>query len=313
MEFITTRRITERYSKQRIDLFLSKEYHYLSRTEWQKEIARGKMSCNGEVITGYDKIIKTGDVITYAGRDSVEPAVDANYTVLYEDKHLLAVNKPGNLPVHPAGIFYHNTLISILQKQYQHKLYLLHRLDRETSGVIILAKNDSVASEISKDFNTVKKTYIALVHGVPEKDVFTTEVPIRFDTGSGIEHKRIAHTGAGERACTIFIRIASFNGFSLLKAVPRTGRQHQIRVHLKYEGYPIVGDKLYGCDETIFHEFIKKGPTDEIERKAGFRRSALHSRSLTLWHPMMHKKICIKAPLQDDMKALIQEKWYCNV
>jgi len=313
MEFLKTRRITERYSKQRIDHFLSKEYHYLSRTEWQQEIGRGKLSCNGEIITGYDKKLKNGDLITYDGRDSAEPAVDANYSVLYEDEHLLAVNKPGNLPVHPAGIFYHNTLLSILQKQYNHKLYLLHRLDRETSGVIILAKNVSVASEINKVFNTVGKTYIALVQGVPERDVFTTEVPLGFDTESGIEHKRIARVTNDEKACTTFVRIASFNGLSLLKAVPLTGRQHQIRVHLKYEGYPIVGDKLYGCDETVFHEFMKNGHTKDIERKTGFRRSALHSRSITFWHPIMHKKIRIKAPLLDDMRALIQEKWAGNV
>lgn len=313
MEFLTTRRVTERYSKQRIDRFLSKEYGYLSRTEWQKEIGRGKLSCNGEIIIGYDRKIKTGDLIAYAGRDAAEPDVDANYTILYEDEHLLAVNKPGNLPVHPAGIFYHNTLLSILQKQYRHKLYLLHRLDRETSGVIILAKDASVASEISKAFSTVEKSYLAFVQGVPERDVFMTEVPIGFDTGSGIEHKRIAHTDAGERACTIFIRIASFNGFSLLKAVPLTGRQHQIRVHLKYEGYPIVGDKLYGLDEAVFNEFLKNGPTEEIEQRVGFRRSALHSRSLTLWHPVMRKKIRVKAPLRDDMRELINMKWGCYV
>ncbi len=313
MEFLTTCRISERNSKQRIDLFLSRQYGYLSRSEWQKEIQRGKISYNGEILTRFDRKVRAGDQITYAGRDAAEPDVDSNYTVLYEDEYLLAVNKPGNLPVHPAGVFYHNTLLSFLQKQYHKKLYLLHRLDRETSGVIILAKDAATASEIQRNFIAVEKTYLALVHGVPEFDEFITNLPIGFDAMSGIEHKRIAHENAKEKACTKFIRLKSMHGFSLLKAVPYTGRQHQIRVHLKHAGYPIVGDKLYGRDETVFLEFIKTGPTEEIERKVGFQRCALHSRSIMFCHPAIKKMICIRAPLHDDMRKFINEQWGIDV
>ncbi len=313
MEFLTTFRITERCSKQRIDLFLSNRYCYLSRSEWQKEIQNGKISYNGEILTKYDKKIKTGDLISYAGRDAAEPDVNTNYTVLYEDEYLLAVNKPGNLPVHPAGIFYHNTLLSLLQKEHQKKLHLLHRLDRETSGVVILAKNADLASEIQRSFPAVEKTYLALVHGDPDRNEFMINMPIGLDASSGIEHKRIAHENAKESARTKFIKMKSINDLSLLKAVPYTGRQHQIRVHLHHAGYPIVGDKLYGRDETIFREFIKTGPTDEIERKLGFRRSALHSRSITFYHPALQKKICIKAPLHDDMRIYINRQWSLDV
>jgi 23S rRNA pseudouridine955/2504/2580 synthase len=313
MEFLTTYRITERNSKQRIDLFLSRQYRYLSRSEWQKEIQRGKISYNGEILTRYDRKVRAGDLISYAGRDAAEPAVDTNYTVIYEDEYLLAVNKPGNLPVHPAGIFYHNTLLSILQKQYQKKLHLLHRLDRETSGVVMLAKEAAVASEIHRSFAAVRKTYLVLVHGVPDRDEFITDLPIGFDAASGIEHKRIARENAEETACTKFLRITSSRGVTLLKALPVTGRQHQIRVHLKHAGYPIVGDKLYGRDETIFREFIKTGPTDEIERKLGFSRCALHSRSIIFYHPALEKKICLKAPLHEDMRQYINQQWSADV
>ncbi|HPL17309.1 MAG TPA: RluA family pseudouridine synthase [Spirochaetota bacterium] len=313
MEFLTTCRITERNSNRRIDLFLSREFGYLSRSEWQREILRGKISYNGGLLTKYDRKTRTGDVITYAGRDAVEPEVDATYSVIYEDDCLLAVNKPGNLPVHPAGVFYHNTLQSILQKEYDTKLHLLHRLDRETSGVIILAKNAATASAIHDTFSSVEKTYIALVHGVPEHDVFMNDMPIGFDAASGIEHKRIAHENAPEAACTKFIRIKSKNDLTLLKAVPYTGRQHQIRVHLKHAGYPIVGDKLYGRDETVFRDFIKTGPTGEIERKLGFKRCALHSRSITFYHPSLQKKICIRAPLHEDMRKYINNQWGTDV
>ncbi|HNW27442.1 MAG TPA: RluA family pseudouridine synthase [Spirochaetota bacterium] len=313
MEFLTTCRITAKNANLRIDLFLSRQFGYLSRSEWQKEIQKGKISYNGEILARYDRKTRAGDVITYAGRDAAEPEVDANYTVLYEDDCLLAVNKPGNLPVHPAGVFYHNTLQTILQKEYNMRLYLLHRLDRETSGVIILAKNAATASEIRNTFSAVEKTYLALVHGVPERDVFMNDTPIGFDIASGIEHKRSAHEHAPEAACTKFIRMQSKNDLTLLKAVPYTGRQHQIRVHLKHAGYPIVGDKLYGRDETVYLDFIKNGPTEEIERRLGFKRCALHSRSIAFYHPALQKKICIRAPLHEDMKKYINNQWGSDV
>jgi 23S rRNA pseudouridine955/2504/2580 synthase len=308
MEFLTNYRITAQYSRMRIDRFLSQRYSYLSRTEWQKEILSGKIAYNGTVLTRHDKRINPGDTIVYAGRDAAEPDIDTNYSIIYEDDYLLGINKPANLPVHPAGIFYHNTLLTLLQKRYPMKLHLLHRLDRETSGVVILAKDPRIASDIHKNFNSVEKKYLALVRGVPDNNEFMVDMPIDFDRSSELEHKRIAHEGARETACTSFISILSFNGMSLLKAVPHTGRQHQIRVHLHHAGYPIVGDKLYGGNDGLFLEFINKGLSDELVHKLGFTRSALHSRSIIFDHPALRKKICIKAPLAEDMRQFIKEK-----
>jgi RluA family pseudouridine synthase len=305
MEFLTQYRIAERYSRMRIDRFLSERYAYLSRTEWQKEIYCGKISYNGSVCTRYDKRINVGDVITYAGRDAAEPDVDGNYSIIYEDEYLLGVNKPANLPVHPAGIFYHNTLLSMLSKQYPVKLHLVHRLDRETSGVVILAKDPRVASAMHNNFHTVEKKYLALVQGVPDNDEFMVDMPIGLDHASGIEHKRIARAGARQAARTSFVRILSFKGTSLVKAVTHTGRQHQIRVHLHHAGFPILGDKLYGADAGLFMEFVKKGPTEELVQRSGFARSALHSRSIIFHHPVLRKRICVKAPLAEDMKKFI--------
>ncbi|MBN1495161.1 MAG: RluA family pseudouridine synthase [Spirochaetes bacterium] len=308
MEFLTDYKISAKYSRMRIDRLLSMRYSYLSRSEWQKEISRGKLSCNGNVVTKLDMKIKTGDVLSYAGRDAAEPDVNENFSVLYEDEYLLGINKPGNLPVHPAGIFYHNTLLSFLRKSYPMTLHLLHRLDRETSGVVLIAKDARVASHIQKNFSAIEKKYIALVHGMPDNDEFMIDMPIDCDASSGIEHKRAAFEGARQKACTEFVRLASFNGVSLMKAMPRTGRQHQIRVHLKHAGFPIVGDKLYGPDESVFREFVKNGFTDDLMGRLGFRRSALHSRSILLHHPVLQKKILIKAPLAEDMRQFIIDK-----
>lgn len=291
----------------RIDLFLSKRFGYLSRSEWQKEIRRGKLSCNGAVVKEHDRKVRAGDMLSYTGRDAAEPAVDDNFSVIYEDEFLLGINKPGNLPVHPAGIFYHNTLLSFLQKRYFIPLHLVHRLDRETSGVVLLAKDPGVASLIQRNFAMVEKKYIALVKGIPDTDEFMVDMPMDYDPASDLEHKRAAFAGARQTARTEFTRLASFGGISLVRAVPRTGRQHQIRVHLKHAGFPIIGDKLYGHDETIFREFVKKGLTDDLLQRLGFRRSALHSRSMRLYHPVLRKQIVVRAPLPEDMRQFIHD------
>jgi RluA family pseudouridine synthase len=309
MEFLREHKISERHANLRVDQFLAKKYGYLSRSEWQKEIMRGKITYNGAVLDKYDRKTRPGDLIVYSGRDAAEPEVDRDYTIIFEDEYLLGINKPGNLPVHPAGVFYHNTLLTFLQERFGMKLHLLHRLDRETSGVLVLAKDPAVAARMHAVFGNVHKTYLALVHGVPEETTFDVDMPIDFDAGSILEHKRIAFAGARETARTGFNRIFSLGNYSLLKAVPVTGRQHQIRVHLKHAGYPIVGDKLYGTDERFYVEFMKKGPTDELTRAIGFPRSALHSRSLSFRHPVTERDIRLKAPLPADMRTFITTEW----
>jgi len=308
MEFLTECKISDRHRNLRVDQFLARAFGYLSRSEWQKEIVRGKITYNGAVLHKFDRKTRPGDVIAYSGRDASEPEVNSDYSIVYEDEYLLGINKPGNLPVHPAGVFYRNTLLTFLQERFGMKLHLLHRLDRETSGVLVLAKDPGVAARMHAAFWTVLKVYLALVHGVPAHDTFNVDTPIDFDAGSPLEHKRIAFAGARETACTGFERILSFCGFSLLKAIPVTGRQHQIRVHLKHAGFPIVGDKLYGTDEKFYAEFIKRGPTEALVNRIGFARSALHSRSIRFNHPVTMKEMHLKAPLPDDMKQFITTK-----
>lgn len=308
MEFLKECKISERQCNLRVDQFLAKKYGYLSRSEWQKEIARGKITYNGAVLDKYDRKTRPGDLIVYSGRDAAEPEVDREYTIMFEDEYLLGINKPGNLPVHPAGVFYRNTLLTFLQERFGMKLHLLHRLDRETSGVVVLAKESTVAARMHAEFGTVRKTYLALVHGVPEETPFEVDLPIDFDIGSNLEHKRIAFAGARKTARTGFTRIMALGSHSLMKAVPVTGRQHQIRVHLKHAGYPIVGDKLYGTDERFYAEFVKQGPSDELTRAIGFPRSALHSRSLSFSHPVTGREIRLKAPLPEDMRAFIMKE-----
>jgi RluA family pseudouridine synthase len=309
VEFLTEARVRERYAFMRIDRYLARCYGYLSRSEWQREIRNGKIFYNGALLTRHDKKVRPGDSISYSGRDAaIEPKVDENYSILYEDDWLVAVDKPGNLPVHPAGVFYHNTLLTFLQNRLKMKLHLLHRLDRETSGVVVLAKDAATAGWFQKNFSSVKKAYLALVHGIPPFNDYIVDVPLDSDPASVTGHKRAAFPGAREKALTRFERLFSFSDYSLIKAVPYTGRQHQIRVHLKYSGFPIVGDKLYGMEAGPYTGLQIRDVPDDRGMAFSFHRSALHSRSILFRHPSLNKTICIKAPFPGDMGSFINRE-----
>jgi 23S rRNA pseudouridine1911/1915/1917 synthase len=193
----------------------------------------------------------------------------------------------------------------VLERDFGRKLHPVHRLDRETSGIILFAKNPMAASRIQKNFHRVAKSYVAIVHGRPERRDFAVDMPIGYDPSSPVKKKRAAWPGAPERALTRFRVLFSFGAHTLLKAMPETGRLHQVRVHLRLAGFPILGDKLYGLDENFFTEFIRDGETEELLRKLGFPRSALHSRSLRLYHPADGRIMTLKAPLPGDFRAFI--------
>ena len=289
----------------RIDKYLAERFSYYSRTEWKKIITDGQVACNRETILNPHKIIKAGDLVTYFSPDIEEPAVDKNYSIVYQDEWLVAANKPGNLPVHPVAVYYRNTLLTIMEEDLKIKLYPIHRLDRETSGAILFAKNSKTASSLGRNFKNVRKTYIALVHGEPGWKELTVDVPIGQDVKSRIKKKRSAFPGAEKSAITKFKKLMPFNGYTLLKAMPFTGRFHQIRVHCSYLGLPIVGDKLYGLDETAYIEYAKGNLSGELAAKMELPRSALHSRSIYLYHPELKKHIRIVAPLPEDIKNFI--------
>jgi len=305
MKIINESTVPDEFNNFRIDKYLALRFDYMSRSRWQKEISDGRVLCNGKPLTGHNKKVKAGDIIKYQGQDIKEPEVSKDYSILYEDEFLIAINKPGNLPVHPAGKFFHNTLTSILKEDLGLKLYPVHRLDRDTSGVILMAKNSAITAEIQKKFHEVEKTYIAIVHGRVKEREFRVDLPIGPHRSSPVRKRREAYIGAEESAATRFRRLALFDGYSLVKAELETGRLHQIRVHLNAAGYPILGDKIYGLDDRFYLEFIENGNTPELLEKTGFPRCALHSRSILFFHPRLGKKIYIKSAMPNEFRDFI--------
>lgn len=290
--------------QQRLDLYLSCRFSYMSRTSWQREICGGRVLVNGSPVIVPGRKIRAGDMVTYLARDYEEPEIDRSYRVIFEDNEFVAVSKSGNLPVHPSGIFFLNTLVMVLEEDLGVKLYPVHRLDRETSGAILFGKSAEAASAMQKNFGSFAKSYRAMVRGVPAEKNFIMDVPIGQACESLIRKKREAYPGAAEESYTMFRILSSSTDASLLEAVPVTGRMHQIRVHLKYAGYPIIGDKLYGPDESVYLEYVEKGLTDSVIRRAGFSRCALHAYSIGFVHPFNGRDVSIYAPLPDDMVKL---------
>lgn len=309
MEIFVESIVPSEFSGARLDAYLAARFDYKSRTEWRREIERGMIVFNGVSIQKHHKRLCAGDRVKYEGRSYSEPEVDRNISIIYEDEHIFAVNKSGNLPVHPSGIFFFNTLQTILEEQLSMKVYPLHRLDRETSGVVIFAKNKQAASAVQTNFSAdVKKKYIAIVHGTPGTDPFEINIPIGPARNSVIRKKREAYEGAPEMALTRFAQIQTFNAYSLLDVYPETGRQHQIRVHLLAAGHPIVGDKMYGFDETIFLRFLEEGNSSALIELLEMPRCALHSSRLEFTHPVSRERLTIAAPVPADFKNFIKSR-----
>jgi 23S rRNA pseudouridine1911/1915/1917 synthase len=245
--------------------------------------------------------LKNGDVIDLAPPEQKELKLKAEaipLNIIYEDEYLVVVNKPADMIVHPAGKIRSGTLVNALLYHCQDSLSgiggvirpgIVHRLDKDTSGLMVAAKNDFAHLDLSRQIkdHQVTKKYLALVHGNMKDDSGIIDAPI----GRSLKNrKKMAVTeGKSREAITQFKVLKRFSGYTLVEATLRTGRTHQLRVHMTFIGYPIVGDQLYG------------------HRKQGLNisRQALHSHILGFVHPSSKKYMEFSAPLPQDMQGLI--------
>ena len=294
----------------RLDCYCAGRFTYLTKEQWEREIIDGKISLNGAIVHHPATRLTGGEILAYDGARIAEPAVDEKIAILYEDDWLIAVNKTGNLPVHPAGRYFNNTLVFLLEERYGRKVYPVHRLDRETSGVMLLTFDAGSAQKLSDRLPEIVKEYLALVHGhFPDKGMIV-DLPLGRDTASVVRKKRIAWQGGKEKASTRFEKVLTAGDISLVRCFPETGRLHQIRAHLLAAGFPIVGDKIYGRDESAFLTFIEHGFTPEIEKRLLLPRSALHSARLTFRHPQNGKEMTICAPLPSMFSDCILSRYH---
>ena len=289
----------------RLDQYLAGRFTYRSIDEWRERIKCNEIQLNGNSASP-ETLLELHDKIEYFPGDLPEPEAELHYSVAYEDEWLLVIDKPGNLCVHPSGPFFKHTLWYLLSKEYG-KIYLVNRLDRETSGLLIAAKTPAVAAKLASGRNAPEKEYLALVFGA-----FTTPCDaygfLISDTASIVRKKRRFVFGerppAGavhpESSRTRLLPEQTNGTISLVRALPETGRLHQIRATLFSLGFPLLGDKLYGPDETIYLKIRSQSITQEDRAKLILYRQALHSARLRFRHPVTGEVLELEAPLPKE-------------
>ncbi|OGV47791.1 MAG: hypothetical protein A2X49_08380 [Lentisphaerae bacterium GWF2_52_8] len=299
----------------RLDFWLGRRFSYRSRKQWQDEIRAGTILLNGHTARG-SRILRAGDEVSYHPRaESLEePLCDLNYQVCHEDEDMLVLNKPGNLPSHPAGRFFQHTLWRLLQDRWP-GAQIVNRLDRETSGLVIAAKNPASTARLSALFadGKVRKSYFVLVHGVFEGEA-TASGFLGPDGKSAVRKKRLfissselpAPSPGWESAETLFSGLGSSDGFSAIRAEPKTGRLHQIRATLLSMGFPILGDKLYGLDEKFYLRFIEGGITENDQALLVMPRQALHAAAISFKEPESERVFRFEIAPPGDMLSLWQ-------
>jgi 23S rRNA pseudouridine1911/1915/1917 synthase len=237
-----------------------------------------------------------------------EPNVPLYFDVLYEDDAVLAVDKPSGLPVHPSATYHKNTLTHLLRQRFgPNAPQIAHRLDRETSGLLLCGRTRAAERDLKIGFENrkVSKRYLAIVRGVIPEDEGRIELPMdRAKEGLHILME-VTPEGEGYPSVTRYRVIARRDDATLVSLAPESGRQHQLRVHLSALGFPIIGDKLYGPEGSQpFLDYIETGMTDELRHRLGHDRQALHAYQLEFMHPTKGEPMTLTAPLADDLVRL---------
>ena len=291
--------VDEMNSNKRIDQFVSEKVSDLSREAVKRLISENEILLNDSSVKASYKV-KENDIITINMPEVKEArleAQDIEVPVVYEDEDIIVVNKPKGMVVHPGNGNPDGTLVNAILHMCKDSLSgiggeirpgIVHRIDKDTSGLLIIAKNDKSHINLSEQIKNhkVKKIYIALVKGVVPEDEATITLPI---ARSKTDRKKMAVDKNGKEAVTHFKVIERFDKYTLLELKIDTGRTHQIRVHMSYIGFPVVGDLVYSNGKNEF----------------GVEGQMLHAKRLEFIHPTTNKKMELEAELPDYFKEII--------
>ena len=303
----------------RIDKFLQSQINELSRTRLQALIRDGQVKINNIIINSTSKKIKEDDQIKVNFPPPKETLIKPNkipLDILYDDDDIIVINKSPGVVVHPGAGNYDKTIVNGLMFKYKNNLSsiggklrpgIVHRIDKDTSGVIVVAKNDNAHINLSKQFSdhSIKRVYEALIWGSlkPQNGKISEKI------SRSVKNRQLmtVRKEKGKIAITNYKTLKIFQNsnlpkISLIECQLETGRTHQIRVHMNFKGNPIVGDKSYGKSKKKFKKIDPK-----IENQINnFNRQALHAKSLGFLHPKTRKELFFEARRPEDFDALIK-------
>ena len=307
---------------KRLDKYLVDRIPFLSRTSLQNLIREQAVTVNGRAPKPSTRLRKGDEVVAVLPPPpSTEiPGEDIPLDVLYEDDDLIVINKRDDIIVHPARSHKSGTIINALAWHFQHNTSgalstvgkefarpgVVHRLDRHTTGVMVAAKSDTAHWRLGKQFEnrTTDKRYLAVVHGRMEPHADVIDLPLGHHPREREKYAvRWEPPPIGKPSVTIYRVREAYDGYTLVELELKTGRTHQIRVHLSHIGYPIVGDDMYGGRILRVGDIAGWKQPDADRVLIG--RQALHAAMLAVTHPITHKQLKFEAPLPDDMRELI--------
>ena len=294
-------RASEESKNQRLDAFLASSLDGLTRSQATRLIESGEVAVNGRAVSKSYKLAGGEDIaVTLPEPEPVEAVPqDIPLDVVYEDADVIVVNKPSGMVVHPAPGHPDGTLVNALLYHCAGTLSgvggalrpgIVHRIDRDTSGLIIAAKNDAAHQYLSAQLadHTLARTYECIVVGALREDRGTVDAPIaRHPT----DRKRMAVVAGGREAVTHWEVITRYPGYTHVRCRLETGRTHQIRVHMAYIGHPILGDTVYGAKKEV----------------PGLTGQCLHAVGLRFLHPRTHEVVELSCPLPDEFTRMLQK------
>ena len=302
----------------RLDRFLAGCLEEMSRSRITRSIQQGEVTVNGQTRKPSHRLAE-GDCVEATFSEVVPEGPQPEnipLEILYEDEAMVVVNKASDMVVHPSRGHWSGTLASALSYHFQQlssvggptRPGIVHRLDRDTTGVILVARHDRAHQVLASQFEarTIKKEYLAIVHGRPDHDRDVIRAPI----GPHAQHRTrmaVRREGRGVRDAETFYEVVSeHERFSVVRAKPRTGRTHQIRVHLAHVGCAVLCDRLYSHSSQATREELSGLPGIEDAAQVALARQALHASSISCQHPVTGEKMKFEAPLPPDMAEAIE-------
>ncbi|HEY1786168.1 MAG TPA: RluA family pseudouridine synthase [Pirellulales bacterium] len=308
--------VPENHAGSRLDWFLAQQLPQYSRVHLRRAINAVGVKVEGHRAKASHRL-RVGEHVSMVLPDlpRVGPVPEnIPLEILFEDAEIAAVNKPPGMVVHPAKGHWEGTLTSALAFHFEHlssaggptRPGIVHRLDRDTSGVLVVAKTDATHMRLSEQFEqrTTEKEYFAIVVGVPDRDRDLIDLPI----GPHPSHREKMAIRRGRpdsrESQTFYEVIERFDGFAALKVLPKTGRTHQIRLHLSHIGFPVLCDRLYGGRARITRGELSRDPSDAT---VVLERQALHARRLKIISPTTGQPLEFVAPLPADLEGTLSE------